>query len=357
MSTHNNKIPKTMKAVKLVKLVGKYSDTEEVKQCFQVVTDEPVPQPKSGEVLIRVQRCQINPSDTSFCQGRYGVKRDPPCIPGFEGVGIVVATKGLLAWRLMGKRVSFFTTGGGGWSEYVTQDHMKCLEVGNTSWSNAAGAVVNPFTVMEMIRIAEAGKHTSFIATAGSSSLVLQLLKIAKAHNIRSIAIVRKADQIQECLTAGATYALDSSAEDFVSKLESASNELKCRLAFDSVAGDVGGQVFSALQDYGEMHVYGFLSGKPVQCTGKDLIFRKKIMKGLWANQIFKLPFYQLYTMRNELISRLDTELSTQVRATYPLDKIVDALLEYTKTLSGGKIQIICGDYEKNEQDGVVANT
>jgi hypothetical protein len=62
-------LPTAMKAVKLVKLVGRYSEGEDaVRACFQVVDDEPVPKPRYGQVLIRVRRAQINPSDTSFCR-------------------------------------------------------------------------------------------------------------------------------------------------------------------------------------------------------------------------------------------------------------------------------------------------
>jgi NADPH2:quinone reductase len=211
-------IPATMKAVMLMKPVNRYSEGEEaVRQCFQVVTDAPTPKPRFSQVLIKLQRAQINPSDTSFCQGRYGIKRDPPCVPGFEGCGVVVAHGGSpLAWRLMHKRVSFFCTGGA-WAEYVAVDQSRCLVVSeNVLWKNAAGGVTNPLTVMEMIRVAEHNKHTCMVATAASSSLTQQLIRVGKTHGISTIAIVRKAEQIGLGGTAGAVVTLNSSDENFV---------------------------------------------------------------------------------------------------------------------------------------------
>ena len=69
------------------------------------------PTPGSGEVLVRMILSPVNPSDLLFIQGKYGNQPNPPQTPGFEGVGIVEAGKGLLAWRVMGKRVSVIGQG------------------------------------------------------------------------------------------------------------------------------------------------------------------------------------------------------------------------------------------------------
>jgi NADPH2:quinone reductase len=59
------------------------------------------PKPGSGEVLVRMILSPVNPSDMLFIQGKYGNQPTPPQTPGFEGVGIVEAGKGLLAWRCL----------------------------------------------------------------------------------------------------------------------------------------------------------------------------------------------------------------------------------------------------------------
>lgn len=54
----------------------------------------PIPVPKDGEVLIRVESAPINPSDLSFLKGHYSSNKPLPCVPGFEGSGVVVASGG-----------------------------------------------------------------------------------------------------------------------------------------------------------------------------------------------------------------------------------------------------------------------
>lgn len=59
-----------------------------------VVKEIEVPKPKEGEVLIRVEASPINPSDASFLKGSYSSQRKTPCVPGFEGSGVVVSSGG-----------------------------------------------------------------------------------------------------------------------------------------------------------------------------------------------------------------------------------------------------------------------
>ena len=69
--------------------------------------DVPAPEPKRGEVLVRMLVSPVNPSDLMFVHGKYGLKPSLPATPGFEGVGVVEATGGgLLGWLRKGKRVA-----------------------------------------------------------------------------------------------------------------------------------------------------------------------------------------------------------------------------------------------------------
>ena len=73
-----------------------WGDPEQVLQ----VRDVPPPAaPKAGEVRVRMLASPINPSDRMTVRGTYGRRPPLPCVPGFEGVGVVEEGSGLLAWR------------------------------------------------------------------------------------------------------------------------------------------------------------------------------------------------------------------------------------------------------------------
>jgi propanol-preferring alcohol dehydrogenase len=53
------------------------------------IEDLPIPQPGSGQVLVRVETCGLCHTDIHAARGEWPVKPSPPFIPGHEGVGIV----------------------------------------------------------------------------------------------------------------------------------------------------------------------------------------------------------------------------------------------------------------------------
>ena len=56
-----------------------------------VLKEVPIPTPRRGEVLIRVEACGVCHTDVHAADGDRPVKPTLPFIPGHEGVGYVVA--------------------------------------------------------------------------------------------------------------------------------------------------------------------------------------------------------------------------------------------------------------------------
>jgi NADPH:quinone reductase-like Zn-dependent oxidoreductase len=64
------------------------------------VVDRPVPSLRRGQVLVRIEAAPCTPSDLLLLQGRCGVLKTSPCVPGWEAAGTVVASGGgsLAGW-------------------------------------------------------------------------------------------------------------------------------------------------------------------------------------------------------------------------------------------------------------------
>jgi propanol-preferring alcohol dehydrogenase len=56
-----------------------------------VLEERPVPEPRDGEIVVRIETCGLCHTDIHAAHGDWPVKPSPPFITGHEGVGIVTA--------------------------------------------------------------------------------------------------------------------------------------------------------------------------------------------------------------------------------------------------------------------------
>ena len=154
----------------------------------------PRPVPGPGQILIRMRRSAINPSDIAFVQGYYGQARVQGRPAGFEGVGTVVeAGPGMMGRFLKGRNVGFYVTpdGSGTWAEYaVTQAALALPLKKGMQDRDAAGLIVNPVTAVAMLDMVGAGE--AFVFSAAASQLGKLVAGLARDQGKRMIALVRR---------------------------------------------------------------------------------------------------------------------------------------------------------------------
>src|SRR5215510_8931688 len=104
----NAQLPKDMKVVEISAPGGP--------EVLRVAT-QPVPQPKAGEVLIKVEAAGVNRPDVLQRLGRYPVPPGASPLPGLEVAGKIAALgEGVTQWK-RNKAVCALTPGGG-YAEY-----------------------------------------------------------------------------------------------------------------------------------------------------------------------------------------------------------------------------------------------
>ncbi|HEB78380.1 MAG TPA: NAD(P)H-quinone oxidoreductase, partial [Methylothermaceae bacterium] len=90
--------------------------------------ERPVPEPGSGEVLIRVAAAGVNRPDIMQRRGLYPPPPGASDIPGLEVAGIVVDVgSGVTGW-MPGDHVCALLTGGG-YAEYCVAHASLCLPI------------------------------------------------------------------------------------------------------------------------------------------------------------------------------------------------------------------------------------
>ena len=294
------------------------------------VRDVPVPEPKRGEVLVRMIASPINPSDLLVVRGRYGVLPNLPATPGFEGVGIVEKSGGGLLGRwVKGKRVAVINSAGGNWAEYAVIPEKQARPFpSDIPDEQVAAGFVNPATVIAMIRhVLQVPRGEWLLQSAANSSLGRMVIRLAKKDGIKTISVVRRRDAVAELKTLGGDAVLCTEDGPIHEQVRGLTGGLGVRFAIDPVGGEIGTELFRSLGADGKLLVYGSLSEQPLQIEPRLMIAGKRSVQGFWLGHWMRsrnIP--QSLRLFKEIAAELRSGvLASEVGATFSIDDVVKA--------------------------------
>ncbi|MFW6313179.1 MAG: zinc-binding dehydrogenase [Spirochaetota bacterium] len=311
-----------------------------------VVREIPVPCPEKGEVLVKTAASPINPSDIAFMMGGYGFARGLPVTPGNEGSGVVVAAgAGLMAKRLVGRRVACFARKGlaGAWAEYMVTNASLCVPLSSdTTFEQAATSLINPLTAQAFMQIVRSERHPAFVNTAAASSLGRMLVRMSSREGIPLINVVRDETQVSLLRSMGAEHVLDSTGPDFEEHLTALTQELRATLFLDAVGGPLLGRLLTASPRGTTILAYGRLSDEPCVIEPGALILQRKRIVGFFLSEwMERRNILQILADIRRVQRNLSREMQTYVRQRVPLEDVRDALDAYRRSMTEGKVLLV----------------
>jgi len=264
------------------------------------LVEQPMPNPKDGEVLVRVEAAPINPSDQGVMFGWSSISEcsstgegsetvlTAPVSPqgmavmkarigqqlaiGNEGAGTVVA-EGEGAEALMGKTVAVM--GGAMYAQYRCLPAGMCMPLlPEHTAKDGASCFVNPLTALSMVENMRMEGHTALVHTAAASNLGQMLNRICQADGVELVNVVRRPEQAEILRGMGAKYVCDSSSETFQADLTDAIHATGATLAFDATGGgDLASKILSGMEAAaartpGAYSIYGSVAHKQVYLYG-----------------------------------------------------------------------------------------
>ncbi|MGW7008654.1 zinc-dependent alcohol dehydrogenase family protein, partial [Streptomyces sp. NPDC054933] len=171
------------------------------------ITDRPIPEPRAGEVRIRMIASPVNPSDLLYVRGHYaGVEPHFPAPVGFEGVGVIDALGPQVQGWEPGQRVVVVNGRGGNWAEYSVvsaQDLLPAPE--GLPDEQVASFMINPASAVLMVRHLLAVPQGEWLMqSAATSEIGRMVIRLAKRDGIRTVNIVRRREAVAELERLGA---------------------------------------------------------------------------------------------------------------------------------------------------------
>lgn len=256
---------------------GKLEFSKNLEELFKFV-------PEKGQLLVQVKYAPMNPSDFYFTKNFYYDKKPFPCIPGFEGFGVVADAGDEDKKHLIGKPCAFlaFGQGSGAYASHTLTALKHTIILDALPNPESFEFVVNPITAIGLLEEAHKINAKAFVQNGASTSVGKLILYFnAKQRKMDSINIVRDIKHRQELQALGGGVVLSSSDSDYEAMLDKAISGHQPTAFFDCVAGKAGGLLFNKLPHHSIQWVYGALDRKPVESIDpSQLIFTSKEIRG-----------------------------------------------------------------------------
>jgi len=238
-----------MKAIR----VHKFSESDDVLQ----YEDVPVPEPKAGELLIKVEAASLNRADIGLRRGTYRISPDAlPVIPGREFAGTVAKLgNGVNEYRI-GQRVVGYPSLGG-YAEYAIAKASEVRPVPDGVTSAQAAATPTTFLTAWFGLTTDGALKSGewLLVQGGSSGVGVAAIQIAKHLGAKVIATSGSEEKCRRLRKLGADVTIDVSQEDFVEAVKRATNNRGVDVILEMIGGDVfqkslqllapGGRLFS----------------------------------------------------------------------------------------------------------------
>jgi len=225
------------------------------------VEDVPDPQPKAGEILIRVKSIGVNFADLLARIGVFPTGPKAPFVPGLEVAGIVEklgdARAGDEDLPRPGDAVTALTNFNG-YAEWVTvpANHAFRLPAGIT-FDEAAAIPVNYLTAYHSIVVmGNMLPGDRILIHGGAGGVGIAAVQIAKSRGLKIFATGGPAKQ-DTLRKMGVDHAIDNEKDDFVEVVKKYAPG-GVEMAMDPIGGKSFARSYDCLGTTGRLVVYGF---------------------------------------------------------------------------------------------------
>ncbi len=303
----------------------------------------PVPQPRAGEVLVRVAAAGVNRPDIMQRMGKYPPPPGASDIPGLEISGEIVAVRDVERLRV-GQRVCALVTGGG-YAEYCAAPAEQCLRIPEAVTERHAAAIPETFftvwtNLFDRGRL-RAGERV--LIHGGTSGIGTTAIQLVRAFGATALATAGSDEKCAACGRLGAARAINYHKEDFVTTVLQDTAGDGVDIVLDIVGGDYLPRNLECLRLNGRLVQIGLIGGskssvdlrailhKRLTLTGSTLRVRTVAEKGLIARALEANVW--------PLLDRGDVR--PIVHAEFPLERAADAHLELESGRVIGKLVLV----------------
>lgn len=222
----------------------------------------PLPSPKAGELLVKVQAAGINRPDVAQRQGNYPAPKDASPVLGLEVAGEVVALGEGVSDFQVGDRVCALANGGG-YAEYCVVPAGQALPFPKGYDAVKAAAVPETFFTVwaNLFQMAGLTEGESVLIHGGSSGIGTTAIQLAKAFGAEVYTTAGSKEKCDACETLGAKRAINYKQEGFAAVIKDATGGKGVDVILDMIGASYFEKNIASLAKDGCLSMIAFLGG------------------------------------------------------------------------------------------------
>ena len=222
----------------------------------------PAPEPKAGEVRIRIEAASLNFPDLLIVQNKYQMKPPLPFVPGSEYAGIVEAVGEGVTHLQVGQAVACLS-GTGGFGTHTLAPAKLCMPLPAGFGSVDAAAFIMTYATSHHALLdrgqLKAGETVLVLGAAGGVGTAA--IQIAKTSGARVIAAASTQEKCDLCAAQGADATINYNKDNFRERLKELTEGKGPDVIYDPVGGDYAEPAFRSIAWRGRYLVVGFAAG------------------------------------------------------------------------------------------------
>ncbi|WP_237724845.1 quinone oxidoreductase family protein [Deinococcus alpinitundrae] len=299
------------------------------------------PEPRAGQVRLKVQAAGINFADVLAVKGQYLTPTKLPLIPGGEFAGTIDALgEGVTGFEI-GQQVAALT-GQGALQEYAIVPLRGIIPVPDgLDAAEAAAFPVSYYTAyITLVTLGRAQKGETVLVQGAAGALGTALIQVATALELNIIAIASTDAKLKLAEGLGAHTTLNSEREDLVDAVKEATGGNGVHILVEITGGEMVAKSLKMLANMGRLMIVGAASGEQASINPAALMKKNLSVTGVWLTPMLgdqnmvrdALAFF------NPLVAA--GKLRPQVGPRYPLAESAQAFQDILDRKTTGKVTI-----------------
>jgi NADPH2:quinone reductase len=284
--------------------------------------ERPMPEPKAGEVLVKVSAAGVNRPDVFQRKGNYPPPPGASDLPGLEIAGEIVGGDTGDTGLAIGDKVCALLAGGG-YAEYCAVPAAQCLPIpAGLSDIEAAALPETYFTVWtNVFDRGGLSEGETLLVHGGASGIGTTAIQLATALGHKVYATAGSDERVAAVQSLGAVLGINYRTQDFVEDGRGVD------VVLDMVAGDYINRDIACLADDGRIVIIALLGGSKATIDCNHVMRRRLTITGSTLRPrpvSFKQHIAQ--SLKARVWPLLEAgKVRPVIHATFPLERACDA--------------------------------